>query len=1118
MPCHYCGKPIPITRRLKDPDFCSDDHRERYHDLSRLALQRLIEASPQGRKVREPARPEAPQPEGQAEPAAPASAFEGAAQPQSFERIKAQRAPQMPEAAARAVHQAPRPAGLCPMVPPPPARIAAQCVGPQGSSCTATVRLPAPAGVTGISGQLPVVGRRAIPAVSATRPETEYAGPSGEVRRAPRAVLPTSKLKVVRTAARFAMGGALPMQAPFPARAGVATAAAAPRISSFELHRPRAVQWQPTAGLAPAAPVTSSAGRPAVGRLPGLSLATGVLGGLADALALPAPRGQPERPVLRFAGLRSMPGSSQAIIPAVARVAAPASLLRVAQKPTITGIPPAAGKLPSAGTLELRPVAVRRAISPDAAGARVPSGMVRSGFLSASGLLPAVLKPAPPLAVTACVAVSEAPCHACLPRLAGPPPAFPAVPLRTEGKLDSAGWVTPHEGGPADVPSVSMSSGTSLGATVSLPDRLPDIASLHCALPFAPAAMLWSPRPSSTAATFKGRDWTVTPSGPFVSSGRSPGYATAPKLPAPLPTPLEVEPVSPLRADWRIAGTFRFACPNRLPRRLEAAFPRGVAPRAGLVAPRPPAVSRPVASLKGLSEELRFAASAVRVALGGGVWPLVAGAGPPSALPIARPLLGPVPSPAGSTVAAQACGARRVHIRPRVPQLGVATAGRSLSARPAGGVAVDLPPPAVTPAVFESASWCTRVGLLRRGGPTPALPTRGLAAFEALADHISNAAVACPASAVMAAPAIPKLPIQRARLATPTPGALSPAPVGCPPKAPALGAARDPVLEQGRARLIPAMLPPVHRSSGASVRAVHTFMRLPPCDPAPKPRRARLEGMAAGQEPRWRTRSRLPGAVVAPATVQFELPPAPPLWLQLLNVWRGLPAMVRAAMAFAALFAGLGWVLWVAAGEAIGAQLERRAAVRLEENFQRGFASWWGQPDWAESWRRSPSGYAEIGRLALWRPTRQMSDYQIEFLAQLGNRGIGWVFRAADLENYYAMRLAVMKPGPLPSLALIRTTVVAGKEQQKVQIPVRARIQQDVPVRVRMLIRGDGFTTWIADQLADYWRDDRFRAGGMGFFAEPGDRAQLYWVRLTHQDDFLGKLCAYLAPSHREGN
>jgi hypothetical protein len=43
MPCFYCGKRVSLVRQLNDPDFCCDEHRARYHDLTRLALGRLLE-------------------------------------------------------------------------------------------------------------------------------------------------------------------------------------------------------------------------------------------------------------------------------------------------------------------------------------------------------------------------------------------------------------------------------------------------------------------------------------------------------------------------------------------------------------------------------------------------------------------------------------------------------------------------------------------------------------------------------------------------------------------------------------------------------------------------------------------------------------------------------------------------------------------------------------------------------------------------------------------------------------------------------------------------------------------------------------------------------------------
>ncbi len=44
MPCFYCGKRISVVRSLNDSDFCSDEHRRRYSDLTRTALGRLSES------------------------------------------------------------------------------------------------------------------------------------------------------------------------------------------------------------------------------------------------------------------------------------------------------------------------------------------------------------------------------------------------------------------------------------------------------------------------------------------------------------------------------------------------------------------------------------------------------------------------------------------------------------------------------------------------------------------------------------------------------------------------------------------------------------------------------------------------------------------------------------------------------------------------------------------------------------------------------------------------------------------------------------------------------------------------------------------------------------------
>ncbi len=47
MPCFYCGKRVSIVRQMTDADFCSDEHRTKYHDLTRMALNRLVESHEQ---------------------------------------------------------------------------------------------------------------------------------------------------------------------------------------------------------------------------------------------------------------------------------------------------------------------------------------------------------------------------------------------------------------------------------------------------------------------------------------------------------------------------------------------------------------------------------------------------------------------------------------------------------------------------------------------------------------------------------------------------------------------------------------------------------------------------------------------------------------------------------------------------------------------------------------------------------------------------------------------------------------------------------------------------------------------------------------------------------------
>src|SRR5690242_12261546 len=47
MRCLHCGAELPVFKRLAGHEFCSEDHRERYHQrYDQLALDRLRDAQP----------------------------------------------------------------------------------------------------------------------------------------------------------------------------------------------------------------------------------------------------------------------------------------------------------------------------------------------------------------------------------------------------------------------------------------------------------------------------------------------------------------------------------------------------------------------------------------------------------------------------------------------------------------------------------------------------------------------------------------------------------------------------------------------------------------------------------------------------------------------------------------------------------------------------------------------------------------------------------------------------------------------------------------------------------------------------------------------------------------
>jgi len=191
--------------------------------------------------------------------------------------------------------------------------------------------------------------------------------------------------------------------------------------------------------------------------------------------------------------------------------------------------------------------------------------------------------------------------------------------------------------------------------------------------------------------------------------------------------------------------------------------------------------------------------------------------------------------------------------------------------------------------------------------------------------------------------------------------------------------------------------------------------------------------------------------------------------------------------------------------------IQGRAAVELTDTFRRMEA--WGASAKAlpAGWSRHPDGYVRTGQLALYHPSQTFADYRFEFFGEIEKKSMSWVVRARDAQNYYAMKFTVVEPGLRPMIAAVHYPVVRGKKGRRVETPLAVMVHNHEPYHVEVEVKGNRVVTSIEGQEVDSWTDDALKVGGVGFFSEAGESARLYWIRVTKNQDWLGRVCAYLS-------
>lgn len=198
--------------------------------------------------------------------------------------------------------------------------------------------------------------------------------------------------------------------------------------------------------------------------------------------------------------------------------------------------------------------------------------------------------------------------------------------------------------------------------------------------------------------------------------------------------------------------------------------------------------------------------------------------------------------------------------------------------------------------------------------------------------------------------------------------------------------------------------------------------------------------------------------------------------------------------------------------------ISNRASATVTDSFRNGMEAWGTAPKaWAAGWSRHPEGYVQPGQLALFKPSLQYTDYHLEFFGQIDNKSMGWTVRSKDPKNYYAMKFSVVEPGLRPIIAMVHYSVVGGRKSRSVSTPLNVMVHNSKPFQVAVEVRGNRMVTSIDGQEVDTWIDDTIPAGGVGFFADAGEKSRLYWMKVSKNEDFLGRVCAYLSSKLGDG-
>ncbi|HUQ90677.1 MAG TPA: hypothetical protein VM120_03280 [Bryobacteraceae bacterium] len=157
-----------------------------------------------------------------------------------------------------------------------------------------------------------------------------------------------------------------------------------------------------------------------------------------------------------------------------------------------------------------------------------------------------------------------------------------------------------------------------------------------------------------------------------------------------------------------------------------------------------------------------------------------------------------------------------------------------------------------------------------------------------------------------------------------------------------------------------------------------------------------------------------------------------------------------------------------------------------------------GEAGWSTDYALDGQG-KRVRQLSFYRPSMQISDYRVEFQAEMEYKAVSWVVRATDIRTHYVLKLAqIGGPG---DVQLVRFPVLHGKPGETVIRKMPFPTHVGMSYRVRTDVVGSRFSVTVNDKLVDQWKDEKMAGGGFGVANEGAERGQVQAIQMWHLRD-----------------